>query len=281
MRATRLSVVVPFRGAEETLEPCLEALTAQTYPPEAYEILLVDNNAVSRTSQIAQQFPRVRILRQSEPGPYTARNLGARETIGDVIVFTDADCTAPPDWLTRIAAAMDDPDIEILIGSKRPFGRSTVVELLAAYEEVKARHISGSSDPTLYVGDAGNMAVRRSTFARFGPFDDIRRGADTTFVRRVVDSRPCSVVRYDSALAVRHLEVVHARDYFRKVFVYGRSYRRYRQLSGARSLSSLERLRLFEETVRQERPPALGRLALATALAAGLCCWCAGFVLGR
>jgi hypothetical protein len=51
-----------------------------------------------------------------------------------------------------------------------------------------------SHEKTAYYGFANDMAIRRETFDRHGPFLERRRGADTIFVRRVVDQGSCEEV---------------------------------------------------------------------------------------
>jgi len=276
----RLSVVIPFHGAERWIERCVEGVLSQAYPREAYEVLLVDNNSSDGSAGIVERYPGVTLLHEPAQSAYAARNRGARAARGDILVFTDADCVPRGDWLASMSEAMRDPRVELVVGSVTPGGDSPLVNLLGAYEDVKARHIVASGDARLYVGHAGNMAMRRATFDRCGPFVEWRRGSDTTLVRRVVDSRSCGAVRYEPGAAVEHLEVERPADYLAKVFTYGRSYRHYRRLNGCRPLTSGKRLRLLGATMRRERPTPLDGARLSVVLLVGLGCWLAGSAVG-
>ena len=101
----KISIVVPFYNAEETLSFCLEALLFQSYLPS--EILLVDNNSMDGSSSTAKRFANdnsslITYLLESQQGPSYARNSGARLASGDIIAFTDADCVPDRDWLRII-----------------------------------------------------------------------------------------------------------------------------------------------------------------------------------
>lgn len=276
----RLSVVVPFFRAERYVERCLAALVGQNYPAGRFEILPVDNNSPDDSRQIVLRHAGVRLLHEPTQGAYAARNRGWREAAGEIVVFVDADCVPAPDWLSRLAEAMRDPQVQVVVGSVKPGGSSRLVELVGAYEDGKERYILAGDEPTLYVGHAGNMAVRKAILEELGPFLEHARGSDTTLVRRIVDSKSCRAVRYAPTAEVRHLEISRLRDYFHKVFLYGRSWRTHRRVNGSRSLSSSERLSIFRTTVRGNGLRSGEAAVLLAVLLAGMCCWSAGAAAG-
>jgi len=73
----RLSVVIPFHGAERWIERCVEGVLSQAYPREAYEVLLVDNNSSDGSAGIVERYPGVTLLHEPAQSAYAARNRGA------------------------------------------------------------------------------------------------------------------------------------------------------------------------------------------------------------
>ena len=69
-----------------------------------FEILLVDNDAGAPPPALALPG-NARLLACAAPGSYAARNAGAAEARGAWLVFTDADCRVPPDWLRTLTDA--------------------------------------------------------------------------------------------------------------------------------------------------------------------------------
>src|SRR5436190_20450397 len=69
---------------------------------------------------------------------------------------------------------MPDPGVAVVVGARRPAGRSSLLSLIAAYERAKDEFIFASPIADLYYGSANNMAVRREVFVRFGPFSECR-----------------------------------------------------------------------------------------------------------
>lgn len=107
-----VSVVIPTYRRPELLVRCLDALGAQTLPPTAYEVLVVDDGSTEDTracvSDFAGRHPAlsVRYLRPiGDHGPAIARNLGWRHASAALIAFTDDDTLPDSDWLAQGLAA--------------------------------------------------------------------------------------------------------------------------------------------------------------------------------
>jgi hypothetical protein len=91
------------------------------------------------------------------------------------------------------------------------------------YEETKAHSIFGGTDKALFYGYTNNMAVRRSTLDELGGFQEVMRGADSVFIRQLIDRRGCGAVRYCRDAAVTHLEIRTLGQWYRKHAIYGQS----------------------------------------------------------
>jgi glycosyltransferase involved in cell wall biosynthesis len=269
----RISVIVPFHANEREIERCCATLLAQDYPQEAYEILFVDSNSPDRSARLLPAHPLVRVLRQTVPGPYAARNLGLASSTGEIVAFTDADCAVAADWLSRISEALVDPGTQIVVGSYRAASTGFAVRAVTAYENAKNRLIFEGVDEGLYYGYTNNMAVRRGVFDRLGAFPERMRGSDVILVRRQIVDGGVHSVRYVAEMRVEHLEVRSVRDYLRKVRVHSRSVRSLRSVSPFRPLSNRERLTAFRDAARAEGYSPWEMLAALTILVVGLAWW--------
>jgi len=248
-RALRdVSVIVPFRNAERHVGRCLRALESQLPFGGSCEIVMVDDASTDGSAALVASFPGARLVPENGRGAYAARNHGVALSTGSTIAFTDSDCEPGSDWLRQIAQAMADPAVAVIVGARRPAGRSFVLSLIAAYERAKNEFIFASRDADLYYGSTNNMAVRREIFERFGPFLERRRGSDALFVREVVEVLSPDAVRYLPDMQVDHLEVATVGGYYRKAYVYGRSFRRFGPLGRVRPLTNGERLRIWRAT---------------------------------
>ncbi len=96
----RFSVVVPAYNEAAYLPDALKALQHQDFTGP-YEIIVVDNNSTDGTAAIAASYG-VTVLSEPVAGVCQARQRGAAQARGEILVSTDADTVQAADWLTRI-----------------------------------------------------------------------------------------------------------------------------------------------------------------------------------
>jgi glycosyltransferase involved in cell wall biosynthesis len=270
----QISIVVPFRNVEAYIGECAEALRSMEYPSDRCEIIFVDNNSTDRSAEIVRGFSRVRVLQESKPGAYAARNLGVAMSSGEIVAFTDSDCAPRPDWLTRIAAAMNDPAVQLVQGSQRFATESAPLAMLSDYESAKAAYVFSSHRPEIYYAYTNNMAVRRAALNQLmqsgrGPFPELMRGGDVVFMHQAIAAFTTRAIQYRGDIQVRHLEIGSPRDWFRKMRIYGGSSRLYGRMVNARPLSYAERVQVFKATAKSGRYSPAKSVVLGALLVAG------------
>ncbi|MFQ5957451.1 MAG: glycosyltransferase, partial [Candidatus Brocadiales bacterium] len=114
-----ISVIVPAYNARFTIGACLESLVSQNFSG-SYEIIVVDDGSTDNTSGIVSRYKGVKLLKQDNQGPASARNLGAKAAEGEIILFTDSDCVPQPDWLEEMVRPFTtDKDIVGVKGAYR------------------------------------------------------------------------------------------------------------------------------------------------------------------
>ena len=101
--APSLSIVVPARNEERTIERCVRSLLAQMLTD--FEVIVVDDRSTDRTAailaQLAREHPRLRVV-PGEPlpegwvGKPWALAQGERAARGEWLLFTDADTRHAP-----------------------------------------------------------------------------------------------------------------------------------------------------------------------------------------
>src|SRR5271156_2992957 len=121
-RPPELSIVIPSYNEELRLPGTLERI-AEFLPSLGAdtEILVVDDGSKDRTAEVAESFrkilPSLRVVSngQNRGKGYSVRH-GMQEARGEVVLFTDADLSAPINEVEKLLSAMKDH--EVAIGSR-------------------------------------------------------------------------------------------------------------------------------------------------------------------
>jgi glycosyltransferase involved in cell wall biosynthesis len=105
-----VSVILPTFNAERWIPDQLEALAAQIYPDE-WELIVADNGSTDSTRDVTlssrSRFSRLTVIDASGVrGPAHARNQGALEASGDLLLFTDADDIVCAEWIARVSEGL-------------------------------------------------------------------------------------------------------------------------------------------------------------------------------
>jgi glycosyltransferase involved in cell wall biosynthesis len=264
---------VPFQDVLRYVDRCIESLLHQSFPRTSFELLFVDNNSSDGSRAAVAARPEIRLLHEPRQGVYAARNRALKEARGDILAFTDPDCRVEPDWLGRIVAAMQSPEVGIVLGSRSPATASGLLKLVAAYEAQKVAHVTSCGIEEVFFGHTNNMAVRRQVMEQVGPFVEMPRGGDTVFVRRAVDVFGVRIVRYCPEINVEHLEVTTLGSYYRKLRIYGESNERVAELVRFRPLTNRERWRVFRDTLQRNHWSAMRGAVLLALLIPGMLCY--------
>ena len=93
------SLIIPAYNSEKTIPLCLDAALNQRISKDKYEIIVVDDGSIDNTANIVSKYDSVKLIRQSNHGPATARNRGAQEAQGGILIFTDSDCEIDADFI--------------------------------------------------------------------------------------------------------------------------------------------------------------------------------------
>jgi glycosyltransferase involved in cell wall biosynthesis len=95
----KLSIIIPAYNEESCIENCLKSLEKQTYKNR--EIIVIDDGSTDKTLEIIKNY-QILILHQDHKGPGVARNLGAKHSEGEMLVFVDADMTFEENFLDEL-----------------------------------------------------------------------------------------------------------------------------------------------------------------------------------
>lgn len=118
-----VSVVIPVRSNERTILAAVESVLGQDYP-ELRELVLVGSRNDSTWSALrGVRDPRLHITEaDAPPGIRDAnfkRDLGIRQTTGDLVSLIDSDMVIPPDWLSNAVQLLAETQVDCVAGVMR------------------------------------------------------------------------------------------------------------------------------------------------------------------
>lgn len=84
-----ISVIIPTYNRQKWLEEILASIAVQTLPVEQFEVIVVDDGSKDGTREVAHKaYPfRLRYFYQTNQGDAAARNLGAKHSEAEFLVF--------------------------------------------------------------------------------------------------------------------------------------------------------------------------------------------------
>lgn len=197
-----VSVIVPVWNGADSIERCIAALLHQSYPAYLVDIIVVDNGSTDDTVNRVPIEPRVRLLTESVPGSYAARNRGLSVAEADYVAFTDADCVPDEHWLASgMAAAESAGEKLIWTGPIELFAEERCQPVALAYEHL----FSFDQQANVNLGRCvtANWLSRRATIEQAGRFDaTLKSGGDLRASQKIC-SQGGRVV-YVDGMVVRH-----------------------------------------------------------------------------
>lgn len=232
-----VSVVIPIYNGEADLPDLINCLLSQTYPKDRVEYLLVDNNSSDRTLTILKTSAKncpITIHPLSEnhiQSSYAARNTGIRTAVGEIIVFTDADCRPQPQWLTALIQPFVNLKVVMVAGEILALPGTTLLEQHADRQETLSQKHTLAHSFRPY-GQTANLAIRRIALEKAGLFRPyLTTGGDADICWRILEENigrlefaPEAIVQHRHRATLKELQSQWRR--------YGRSNRYLHELHG-------------------------------------------------
>ncbi|MBI5065425.1 glycosyltransferase [Candidatus Woesearchaeota archaeon] len=85
----KVSIIIPTYNRARLLETTLNSVFSQTY--ENYEVLVIDDGSTDDTEKVLKKFKKIRYFKKKNGGVSSARNLGIKNSKGNLIAFLDSD----------------------------------------------------------------------------------------------------------------------------------------------------------------------------------------------
>lgn len=182
----KISVIIPVRNEEQSIQQLLDSLKNQTLTPA--EIIITDGGSTDRTPEIIEEYNRgpllIHLIRAGRAFPGRGRNLAASQAANEWLAFIDAGTSPEPTWLELLAQrARVQRDVDVVYGSYEPvsdtlFKRCSVMAYVAPPVEIEGKLVRSRS--------VASVLMKRSVWQTVGGFpEDLRSAEDLLFMNKI------------------------------------------------------------------------------------------------
>ncbi|MEU9444864.1 glycosyltransferase family 2 protein [Streptomyces sp. NPDC048304] len=130
----KVSVIVPVYNPGPYIEDCIASLLRQSLPPDAYEVIFVDDGSTdatpARLDALAAEHPHIHVIHQENSGwSGKPRNVGIEACRGEFVMFVDNDDRLGDEALERMYDYGVANKADVIVGKMAGKGRPVPVEL--------------------------------------------------------------------------------------------------------------------------------------------------------
>ena len=107
-----VSVIVITKNHSKYLSKCIDSILNQTY--KKFELVIIDHDSTDNTYEIVNSYKSEKIkylLYKEKKNISAVRNFGIKNSIGNYIFFTDADCIVARNWIEEGLNILDKDEV--------------------------------------------------------------------------------------------------------------------------------------------------------------------------
>ena len=213
-----ISVIVPARNEEARIGALLASVRRQDYPPELFELIVVDDHSTDSTARLVAEdgFARLVSLQETGLNAYKKKAIeaGIAAAKGELIVTTDADCVAPAGWLSALARCREDTGAMLIVAPVYMRHQHSLLTLFQSLDFLVLQGITGAvvHHRKMSLCNGANLAYDRAAFYAvngFAGIDDIASGDDMLLMHKIATAFPgkTTYLRSENAIVVTDAEV--------------------------------------------------------------------------
>lgn len=229
---TKVSIIIPARNEEQNIKTCLDAILSQNYPKELLEVIVVDDHSTDGTAGIVRSYGasvkyidlQRHIKSDEKVTAYKKYALakGVESSSGELIVTTDADCYAGPDWIQSIVAMYQQEKPVMIVA---PVDYDADKSVLQQFQSLDFMSMQGITAAALQLNlgnmsNGANLAFSRSAFEDVGGYegvDHIASGDDYLLMMKMQMAYPSQISYLKSKSAIVKTQPQHSwGDFFQQ-----------------------------------------------------------------
>lgn len=205
---TKISVLIPARNEATNITACINSILAQTYPNTLFEIIVIDDHSRDKTPDLVRNYnsPQVQLIQLAD---YVDKNsiqsfkkkaieIAIKKATGDLIVSTDADCIAQPNWLQLIASFYEKNNLKFIAAPVNFHKEKSIFEQFQSLDFIGMMGITGAGIHTKLMNmcNGANLAYSKAVFYEVKGFEGITEfasGDDMMLMQKIAKRYPNQV----------------------------------------------------------------------------------------
>lgn len=153
----KITLIIPFYNCEDTIEKCLDSVSAQKIDKDIIEVLLVNDGSTDGSAEIVKRFALdnnyASVITQEHRGAGAARNSGITAAKGKYIAFLDADDSFSDNTLSNITDFFDEH------GDETDIVTYTLVPYINGNRKVVGYRYTGSESAVIDLNDSAYLCA--------------------------------------------------------------------------------------------------------------------------
>lgn len=206
---TRISILIPARNEAENIRTCIESIYHQNYPKSLFEIIILDDFSEDETINIVLDlikkagFNNLKLIQlanhinenETQSFKKKAIELGIQHATGELIVTTDADCLAQPNWLALIASLYEIKQPKFIAAPVNFHREKNDFERFQSLDFIGMMGITGGGIQTqiMRMCNGANLAYPKTVFYEVNGFqgiDEKASGDDMMLLHKIAKQYP-------------------------------------------------------------------------------------------
>jgi glycosyltransferase involved in cell wall biosynthesis len=170
-----VSLLIPIRNEIENLPDLVKELYRLSRLN--IEIILIDDQSEDLSLDFLKhnlsEKPNIKILKSPGIGKKAAIEFGVKNSVGEIILCSDADCSFSSNWVEKMLRPFSNPEIQLVAGPVISMGDNTFFQRFQQIEWssilLMSNYFFRSGNPIMC--SAANLAYRKSAFQEVNGFE--------------------------------------------------------------------------------------------------------------
>lgn len=209
---TKVSILIPARNEAANIEKCLESIFQQNYPRALLEVMVIDDFSEDETPVLIENFAKengfdnLKLIKladeieehETQSFKKKALEIAIAKSRGELIITTDADCIASPDWLGLLVSFFEKNNLEFIAAPVNFYQEKNVLEIFQSLDFMGMMCVTaaGIHSDLQKMCNGANLAYSRKAYLEvkgFQGIDHLASGDDMLLMHKIVKQFPTKI----------------------------------------------------------------------------------------